>query len=157
MYSTQKRNLRSSAITVLILAAALGGISMQPEARAGDTGEKTMTIVRLYTGPDNQSHFEDVKIPLKSTGKIGFISELTKATGIVFRETGGDYNYEFHTAPRRQYVVNLEGEVEIEVGDGTKRILRSGDILLAEDTTGQGHISRAVAGKPRKSLFITLD
>jgi len=54
-------------------------------------------------------------------------------------------------------VVNLEGEVEIEVGDGTKRILRSGDILLAEDTTGQGHISRAVAGKPRKSLFITLD
>jgi polyhydroxyalkanoate synthase subunit PhaC len=26
-----------------------------------------------------------------------------------------------------------------------------------EDTTGQGHISRAVAGKPRKSLFITLD
>ena len=59
--------------------------------------------------------------------------------------------------PDRQYVVNLEGEVEIEVGDGTKRILRTGDILLAEDTTGQGHISRAVAGKPRKSLFITLD
>lgn len=54
-------------------------------------------------------------------------------------------------------VVNLEGEVEIEVGDDTKRILRTGEILLAEDTTGQGHISRAVAGKPRKSLFITLD
>ena len=54
-------------------------------------------------------------------------------------------------------VVNLEGEVEIEVGDETKRILRTGEILLAEDTTGQGHISRAVAGKPRKSLFITLD
>jgi hypothetical protein len=30
-------------------------------------------------------------------------------------------------------------------------------VLLAEDTTGQGHISRAVAGKSRKSLFITLD
>ena len=94
---------------------------------------------------------------MSKTGKIGFISELMKATGIVFRETGGDYNYDFHTAPRRQYVVNLEGEVEIEVGDGTKRILRSGDVLHAEDTTGQGHISRAVAGKPRKSLFITLD
>jgi hypothetical protein len=130
---------------------------MQSEAFAADTGEKTMTIVRIYTGADNQSHFEDVQIPLKSTGNIGFISQLMKATGIVFRETGGDYNYDFHTAPRRQYVVNLEGEVEIEVGDGTKRILRSGDILLAEDTTGQGHVSRAVAGKPRKSLFITLD
>ena len=47
--------------------------------------------------------------------------------------------------------------MEIEVGDGSKRILRGGDVLLAEDTTGKGHISRAVAGKPRKSMFITLD
>ena len=116
-----------------------------------------MRVVRLYTGPDKKSHFEDIQIPLKDAGEVGYISELYKATGVVFRETTGDYNYDFHTAPRRQYVVNLEGEVEIEVGDGTKRILRSGDILLAEDTTGQGHISRAVAGKPRKSLFITLD
>lgn len=116
-----------------------------------------MKVVRLYTGPDNKSHFEDVQIPLKDAGKVGFISELTKATGVVFRETAADYNYEFHTAPRRQFVVNLEGEVEIEVGDGTRRILRAGDILLAEDTTGQGHISRAVGGKPRKSLFITLE
>lgn len=130
---------------------------MPSDANADDAAGKTMTILRIYTGADNQSHFEDVEIPLKSAGKIGFLSELMQATGIVFRETGGDYNYDFHTAPRRQYVVNLEGEVEIEVGDGSKRILRSGDILLAEDTTGQGHISRAVAGKPRKSLFITLD
>ena len=90
-------------------------------------------------------------------GKTGFLSELMKATGVVFRETTGDYNYDFHTAPRRQLVVNLEGEVEIEIGDGTRRILHAGEILLAEDTTGQGHISRAIAGKPRKSLFITLD
>jgi hypothetical protein len=116
-----------------------------------------MTVVRIYTGTDNKSHFEDVQIPLRNAGKSGFLSELIKATGVVFRETSGDYNYDFHTAPRRQYVVNLEGEVEIEVGDGTRRILRAGDILLAEDTTGQGHRSRAVDGKPRKSLFITLD
>ncbi len=96
-----------------------------------------MKIVRIYTGADNQSHFEDLQIPLKDSGKIGFMSELMKATGVVFRETGGDYNFDFHTAPRRQYVVNLEGEVEIEVGDGTKRILRAGDVLLAEDTTGK--------------------
>ena len=144
-------------LTILTVTATLGGIAMQSESPAADAGGKTMNVVRIYTGTDNQSHFEDLQIPLKSSGKIGFMSELMRATGIVFRETGGDYNYEFHTAPRRQYVVNLEGEVEIEVGDGTRRILRSGDILLAEDTTGQGHISRAVAGKPRKSLFITLD
>lgn len=53
-------------------------------------------------------------------------------------------------------MVNLEGEVEIEVGDGTRRTLRSGDIALVEDATSQAHISRALAGKPRKSLCITL-
>jgi hypothetical protein len=147
-----------SRITILlILLVVVSGFMLRPQQALADEGERTMKVVRIYTGPDNKSHFEDLQIPLKDSGKVGFVSELTKATGVVFRETAGDYNYDFHTAPRRQFVVNLEGEVEIEVGDGTRRILRSGDILLAEDTTGQGHISRAVAGKPRKSLFITLD
>ena len=141
----------------LVLAGALGAFTLRSNEILAEQKGGTMRVVRLYTGPDNKSHFEDIQIPLKDAGKVGFISELYKATGVVFRETTGDYNYDFHTAPRRQYVVNLEGEVEIEVGDGTRRILRAGDILLAEDTTGQGHISRAVAGKPRKSLFITLD
>jgi hypothetical protein len=154
---TRKKRLPGFIVTMLSLAGVYGGVVPESEAVAADTADRTMTIVRLYTGADNQSHFEDVRIALKSGGKVGFLSEVMKTTGIVFRETAGDYNYEFHTAPRRQYVVNLEGEVEIEVGDGTKRILHSGDVLLAEDTTGQGHISRAVAGKPRKSLFITLD
>jgi uncharacterized cupin superfamily protein len=145
----------SAAFATLIVAVVASGLIVP--AAVADQGEKTMKVVRIYTGADNQSHFEDVQVPLKDSGKVGFLSALQHATGVLFRETAGDYNYDFHTAPRRQYVVNLEGEVEIEVGDGTKRILRAGDVLLAEDTTGQGHISRAVAGKPRKSMFITLD
>jgi hypothetical protein len=144
-------------MVMFILLGVCSGLTLRSQAASAEEGGKMIKIVRLYTGPDNQSHFEDLEIPLKDAGKTGFLSELVKATGVLFRYTTGDYNYDFHPAPRRQYVVNLEGEVEIEVGDGTRRILRSGDILLAEDTTGQGHISRAVAGKPRKSLFITLE
>ena len=154
---TSKKNWMGSAMMALVVAGALGAFTFRSNDISAEQEGGAMRVVRLYTGPDNKSHFDDIQIPLKDAGKVGFISELHKATGVVFRETTGDYNYEFHTAPRRQYVVNLEGEVEIEVGDGTRRILRAGDILLAEDTTGQGHISRAVAGKPRKSLFITLD
>ena len=155
--SLSKKSWISGVVMALVLAGALGAFTFRSNEISAEQKGGTMRVVRLYTGPDNKSHFEDIQIPLKDAGKVGFISELYKATGVVFRETTGDYNYDFHTAPRRQYVVNLEGEVEIEVGDGTRRILRTGDILLAEDTTGQGHISRAVAGKPRKSLFITLD
>ena len=115
-----------------------------------------MRIVRIYTGPDQQSHFEDVEIELHDTGLGGRVSSLHRAQGVVFRETDGDYDLGFHNAPRRQYVVNLSGRVEIEVGSGEKRVLGPGSILLAEDTTGQGHISRAVAGEARASLFIPL-
>ena len=152
-----KKGLLGSLVMALVWAGLWSGFTFQSDETYAEQGGQTMKVVRLYTGADNKSHFEDLQIPLKDGGKVGFVSELTKATGVVFRETTGDYDYDFHTAPRRQYVVNLEGEVEIEVGDGTRRILRAGDILLAEDTTGQGHKSRAVAGKPRKSLFITLD
>lgn len=139
------------------LIVGLSGAWLVAQEQKPQQGGRHMKVTRVYTGADGKSHFEDIEVPLKDGGKAGFMSELVKATGVVFRETDGSYNFDFHNAPRRQYVVNLEGEVEIEVGDGTKRILRSGDILLAEDTTGQGHISRAVGGKPRKSLFITLD
>ena len=148
--------LAGTGLSLFVAGLCIGGLLRSGDLSA-DSGMKTMKVLRIYTGADNQSHFEDLQVPLKDGGKIGFMSERMKATGIVFRETSGDYNYDFHAAPRRQYVVNLEGAVEIEVGDGTRRVLRSGDVLLAEDTTGQGHISRAVEGKSRKSLFITLD
>lgn len=118
-----------------------------------------MKILRIYTGDDGESHFEDLDIPMVKAYEAhdDRRSELVKATGIIFRETGNDYEWDYHNAPRRQFVINLEGSVEITVGDGTKRILGPGEILLAEDTTGRGHISRAVDNKPRKSIFIPLD
>ncbi len=116
-----------------------------------------MEAIRLYTGADGESHFEDIDIPLKDGGDIGRLSEPQKATSIIFRETARDYDYDWHNALQRQYIIMLDAGVEIELGDGTKRIINAGEILLAEDTTGQGHISRALQKKPRKSFFITLD
>ena len=116
-----------------------------------------MKITRLYTGGDGKSHFEDIEIPLEDQGNIGRLSALVPARGIIFREPPGDYNYQWHNAPQRQYIVMLEGSVEIEIGDGSKRLFHSGDILLAEDTTGQGQFSRAVEGKSRISVFIPIE
>jgi hypothetical protein len=116
-----------------------------------------MKIVRVYTGADGESHFEDVDVPLTKRGAMGAISELVPARGVLFREVEGTYDLDFHNAPRRQYVVNLTGAVDIEVGDGTCRRLGAGDVLLAEDTTGRGHKSRNVGGEPRQCLFIPLE
>jgi len=115
-----------------------------------------MDIVRVFTGPDGQSHFEDVAVDLDGAGAAGRISALWPGAGVQFREVDGDYHLDFHTAPRRQLVVNLTGSVEIEIGSGDTRRLGPGSILLAEDTTGQGHISRNVGGEPRTCLFVHL-
>ena len=116
-----------------------------------------MKITRLYTGSDSQSHFEDIDIPLNEYQTGERLSELIEATGIVLRETSGDLNMDWHRAPCRQFVITLAGEGEIITGDGTCRRFRPGDIMLAEDTTGQGHITRAVDKRPRTSIFVALD
>ena len=116
-----------------------------------------MDIVRVFTGPDGQSHFEDVNVDLDDAGVAGRISPLWAGRGVQFREVDGDYHLGYHTAPRRQLVVNLTGSVDIEVGSGETRRFGPGTILLAEDLTGQGHISRSVDGEARTCLFVHLD
>ncbi len=116
-----------------------------------------MKYTRLYAGADGESHFEDAEILLKERGGFSRFSILEKTTGIIFRETGGDYYIDWHNAPRRQYIITLEGEVEIEASDGVIRRSGPGDIMLVEDTTGRGHISRTVNNQPRKSIFVTLE
>lgn len=116
-----------------------------------------MKYTRIYTGDDDQSHFEDIEFGLNDQGASGRISPIWHGPGVMFREVEGDYSLGFHNAPRRQFVVNLTGSVDIEVGDGTVRRMGPGSILLAEDLTGQGHISRNVNNEPRTCLSIPLD
>ena len=116
-----------------------------------------MKITRLYTGSDHESHFEDIEIELMDAGEIGELSEKVHATGIIFRRTNPDYDYDWHNAPQRQYIIMLDGAVDVEIGDGTVRRFATGDILLAEDTAGRCHESRAVNYKPRTSVFVRLD
>lgn len=113
-----------------------------------------MRAARIYTSADGHSHFEDFDIPLKPAN-YGSLSELVPAEGVIFRETPVGGALDFHVAPRRQFVITLAGLVEVECGDGTKRRFGPGDIMLADDTTGQGHITRELQG-PRRSLFIPL-
>lgn len=115
-----------------------------------------MHITRIYNTPNGTSHFENVDIELTEAGEIGSLSERFAVSGIVFRENPSDYDYDWHNAPQRQYVVMLDGNIEIEVSDGEVRRFTGGDILLVEDTTGRGHKTRTVDGKSRRSVFVVI-
>jgi hypothetical protein len=116
---------------------------------------RLMKIVKLYTGADNESHFEDIDLPFEPGGRMT-TSELHPGDGIIFCSAPANHFSDFHPAPRRQYVITLSGQVEIETGDGTIRRFGPGDVMLADDTTGRGHITRVVGGRPRDYAFIPL-
>jgi len=116
-----------------------------------------MKVTRLYTGPDSKTKVEEYDVPLKSQGGGIELSETVRVESLQFRRTNQDYNLDWHPASRRQFVVTLgPGASEIELEGGRKLRLGPGHILLAEDTTGQGHITRAVGSEERISLIITL-
>jgi hypothetical protein len=108
-------------------------------------------IVRLYTGADDQTHIQDLDPDAFATlaAKVG--------DGPIRVNQGPATSFsDFHNAPRRQYVVIMSGAMEIEISDGTKRQLVPGDVLVAEDLTGKGHITRGVGADPRVTLAVPL-
>jgi hypothetical protein len=116
-----------------------------------------MKITRIACMDDGASAFEDIEIELSDSGSIGSLSKPFPVSSVVFRETPPDYDFNWHPAPHRQYIVLLDGEIEIECGMGEKRQFRGGDVLFLEDTWGSGHRTRTTNGKIRRSIFIRLD
>jgi hypothetical protein len=115
-----------------------------------------MRITRVFATPDGESHFEELYIPLRDAGEIGMLSDGIPAQQVLFRENAPTYDYDWHHAPRRQFVILLDGHIEIEASDGERRRFRGGDVLLVEDTFGRGHRTRTVDGKSRRSIFVAL-
>jgi len=119
----------------------------------------TTKLVRVYTGDDGCSHFEDLELRMDEF-RLGTLfsykSGLVPVNGVVFRENPLDGSDDFHNPPRRQFVITLSGAVELKVSDGSTRVFGPGDVLLAEDTRGAGHSARELLG-PRRSLILPVD
>lgn len=115
-----------------------------------------MAIVRLYAGADGRSHFEEITPRFEPRGDQSETADLIHASGIVIRRFGATRSNPWHHAPGHYAVFTLSGAVDIEIGDGTVRRFGPGDLLIAEDTTGQGHGTREVGPEPRVSVFVPL-
>lgn len=110
-------------------------------------------ITRIFTGPDGQSHFDEIEIPIGEKPGIGHQSDTISATGMFFRGKKGSLESDWHRVSARQMVILLEGELEVEMGNGAKRRFTAGDVFLCEDMTGQGH---KVRGVDRKTVVVQL-
>ncbi len=111
------------------------------------------TMWRVYSDPDGTSRIAELALDMKPfvdrEGAHGETTSMRPASGLAFRTAPPGYVLDWHCAPRRQYSITLAGTAEIEVGDGTVVRVGPGDVVLAEDVVGQGHITRVVGAEPR--------
>ena len=114
-----------------------------------------MQVIRTYTGEDGESHFEQIDLPYEKLADAE-ATAMRSASGIQFRRSPPGHFIDWHPAPQRQFVIILEGQSEIVIGNGDKRIFSQGDVLLADDLTGHGHTTRVVSDNPRVSIFVPL-
>ena len=116
-----------------------------------------MRIHNIYVDDKSESHWRDIEVEWAEERNFSKLSKRLPATGIIFRETSGNYDLDWHPAPRRQYIINLDGGVKITASDGVAREIGAGEVILVEDIRGKGHLSQSIGGKLRRSIFIPIE
>ncbi len=112
--------------------------------------------VRLWTGADNNSHFEEGVIALEQGVRGDALTGKLPVTTVSFQETASGGSFAWHDAPVRQLVITLSGTLDFETRGGEHFILHPGDILLAEDTSGGGHKWKLVDQEPWRRVYVVL-
>jgi len=116
-----------------------------------------MKVIRMYTGEDGESHFEELNLEMIPHGDAVVLSSPQVCHQLQFAETGSGGGYDWHNAPRRQYVITLCGTLRFENRLGDVQEIRPGDILLAEDCVGGGHKWKLIDENPWRRCYIHLD
>lgn len=116
-----------------------------------------MRIHNIYVDDAGETHWRDVAVEWAQETPSGKLSARLPATGIIFRQTRADYDLDWHPAPRRQYIINLDAGVKITASDGEVREIGAGEVILVEDVRGKGHLSQSIGGQIRHSIFVPID
>ena len=147
-------------VSVLVLYSVL----MLGPHTASAQQRTPITLTRIYTGSDGQTHAETVEMKLTpATGRYAQFakwweqSETVKVTSSRFIRWAPGFVQDWHPAAARRYVISLSGQGEVELAGGQKIALQPGRILLAEDLTGKGHITRTVGNADWIVLFVQFD
>jgi hypothetical protein len=105
------------------------------------------SITRVFTGPDGRSPIGEFSLPAHEVRSGATETEWLGALSVSVRsiQPGPDFETQpRHVAPRRHLSVILTGTLELECSPTEVRRFGPGSLVLLEDTTGEGHITRIV-------------
>jgi quercetin dioxygenase-like cupin family protein len=103
-----------------------------------------MKFFRIFTNNEEKSYFEEIEAGVETIEELGKYSKSFSVISMQFREFEAGLFFDWHTAPQAQYIVYLEGEVEINASGGETKIFKAGDVLLADDCSGKGHTTKTL-------------
>lgn len=105
-----------------------------------------MNVLRIFSDADGVARIERREVPLQTDAQGRATSRAFSAREFFFRETPPGHVHGRHHAPQRQLIFVTGGAGEIELDDGSCWRFGPGDLIFAENTSGQGHVTRTLAG-----------
>ena len=105
-----------------------------------------MKVLRIFSDADGIARIEWREVPLQRDAQGRATSPAFSARQFFFRETPPGHVHGRHRAPQRQLIFVTRGVGEIELEDGSRSRFEPGDLIFAENTTGQGHVTRTLEG-----------
>ena len=145
---------------VLLVTGFLGGWAVHTIVTVHAQEARPFVVTHIFTGADGQTRTEQLDLPMTPSATPRDRGTLDAALAFPAKQvqivrTSPDYVDNFHTVGTRRYVIMLSGHREYEVAGGRKFPMGPGGVMLVEDLTGTGHLTRGV-GEDAVSMIVTL-
>lgn len=123
----------------------------------------TFTVVELYTDTDGRARFREHALVLGEGTPASRLTALAPSAGWQWRESPPGFESGFHCTGEPQWLVVLQGRMEIGLQDGSTRVFGPGQAFYSNDVlpegatfdpTVHGHRSRLLGDEPLRTLFV---
>ena len=123
-----------------------------------------LLLPELFTDHDGRARFRDRRIDLTQGNPLtAALSPLTQGAGHQFRISPVGFRSDFHCTVTPQWLIVLQGAMEIGLQDGSSRTFHAGQGFYSNDTlplgetfdaTLHGHWSRQWGDQALVTLFV---
>ena len=117
---------------------------------------------RIYTDDAGVTRYETIEVDVAPRRTYNEVLEgqpvgRRNARSMGFHSQAAGFFAPPHRVERPVFVINVSGELEYGLGDGTTLRIGPSDAVLFEDFSGTGHTTRVLGDVPRLAVTVELE
>lgn len=122
-----------------------------------------LLLPELFTDTDDRAKFRDMRLELSEGSPAARVSALMQGGGHQFRMSPVGFRSVWHCTGTPQWLIVMQGAMEIGLQDGSSRIFQAGQCFYSNDTlpvgaafdaSVHGHWSRQSGDEPLVTVFV---